>query len=908
MDENLNLQCQQVIAICESIDETVYITDPDTSEILFINQTLRKEFGDVVGKKCYEVLQGLNSPCGFCTNKYIFGENVGKTYIWEFQNRVNGRWYHCIDKAIPWPDGRLVRCEIAIDITGRKQTEETLRESEERFRKILEEGPLGMALVGRDFRFIEANPPFCRMTGYSQEELSKLTFLDITHPEDVNNDAKLSEQLFKGEIPHFKLEKRYITKNKKVIWVGLTASIIRDKYEKPIYGLAMVEDITEKKKTEEDFSLQRERLQLQIDRMPIGCIVWDSNFRVMSWNPAAESIFGFTFQEATGKHPYGFIVPKQAQQQVDEIWGRLLEGDLTANSINENLTKDGRTILCDWTNTPLRKDDGSIIGVLSMVQDITERKRSNEELQRQREELQTIFDSVPAMVFYKDRENRMLKVNSAFAKVMGVSKEEIEGKTCFELWSAEQAKKYFCDDEEVISSGLPKLDIIERLETAKGVRWVCTQKIPYRDKDGNVIGVLGFATDISERKQAEEEKEKLNKEILKSNKKLKQLALRDPHTGLFNHRYFQEVIEREFDRAKRNGNNLSLIMLDLDYFKSINDVYGHIFGDLVLKQLATQIKRMVRGYDIVIRYGGEEFVIICPVTTRSSALVLAQRIMEAINLYTFGNNKNMVKIKLSLAVASYPENHILNGMDLVRLTDQILSKAKESGGNRVYSSLDVEKGKKRASETNIKNAEEVKLLKEKLEKLTKRANQNLIEATFAFAKTIDLKDHYTGEHVEKTVHYATEIASLLGLSKNEIELVKQASILHDLGKIGISEKILLKKSKLTRGELQEVKKHPRIGVEIIRPIHFLHSIVPLILYHHERWDGKGYPYGLKGEEIPVGARIIALADVYQALISDRPYHKAYSEDEAIGIIKNGSGTQFDPHIVITFLRILKQKK
>ena len=200
----------------------------------------------------------------------------------------------------------------------------------------------------------------------------------------------------------------------------------------------------------------------------------------------------------------------------------------------------------------------------------------------------------------------------------------------------------------------------------------------------------------------------------------------------------------------------------------------------------------------------------------------------------------------------------------------------------------------------------VKHLRQKIAKLTKKANQSSVESIFAFAKTIELKDHYTGNHVEKTVYYATEIARLLGLPEPEVKLIERASILHDLGKIGISEKILLKKEALTKKEFEKIKEHPRIGANILRPIQSLHSLAPLILYHHERWDGKGYPSGLKGEEIPVGARIIAIADVYQALISDRPYRKAMSKKEAVNIIKDNRGAQFDPRIVEALLGVLKK--
>jgi HD-GYP domain-containing protein (c-di-GMP phosphodiesterase class II) len=281
--------------------------------------------------------------------------------------------------------------------------------------------------------------------------------------------------------------------------------------------------------------------------------------------------------------------------------------------------------------------------------------------------------------------------------------------------------------------------------------------------------------------------------------------------------------------------------------------------------------------------------------------------LDSLNLYSFGNKKHTVKLKLSISVVSYPEDRIVKGTDLIVLAEHMLNKIKEEGGNKVYSSLDTKKSKVLGTESHDRGAE-VKVLKTRIDKLNKQANQSLIEAIFAFAKTIEVKDHYTGEHVEKTVHYATGVARELGLSKEEAERIKQAAMLHDLGKVGISENILLKKSKLTKKEFEAIKKHPQIGVDIIRPIQFLHAIIPLIFYHHERWDGKGYPSGLKGEDIPIGARIIALADVFQALISDRPYRKAYSKSKAIKIIEEGSGTQFDPQVVTALLKIIKTDK
>ncbi|MEW6171346.1 MAG: HD domain-containing phosphohydrolase, partial [Candidatus Omnitrophota bacterium] len=590
-------------------------------------------------------------------------------------------------------------------------------------------------------------------------------------------------------------------------------------------------------------------------------------------------------------------------------------------------------------------EDQRIMEIISLAIGVEEkRKQAEDELRIHRNNLEELV---------KERTSRIQELNRQTEFILGATKTGLDiidsdfniiyvdpawqkvygspiGKKCYEYFMDRNSE---CPDCGIRKALETKTTIVTE-ETLKkeNNRPIQVTTIPFQDKDGKWL-VAEVNVDITERKKieeqldkyrkhleslvkertgkleleiaqrknTEEDKQELTKELIKTNKKLKQLALKDIHTGLFNHRYLEEIIDLEFHRAKRAYHPLSLILIDIDYFKSINDVYGHKFGDLVLKQFAIHLKKIVRRYDIIIRYGGEEFMILCPGTYRATALILAQRILDNIILENFGDGKYKVKMKLTLAVASYPEDKVVNGMGLVEIVDKIMNKAKEHGGNRIYSSLDIKK-KTEIIGNNIEEKGNVKILKEKLEKITKRANQGLAESIFAFAKTIELKDHYTGEHVEKTVQYTTEIARVLGLSKDEVERIRQAAMVHDLGKIGISEKILLKKAKLTKKEFEVIKKHPQIGVDIIRPIQFLHDIIPLIFYHHERWDGKGYPSGLKGEEIPFGARIIALADVYQALTSNRPYRKAYSKQKALKIIKESSGSQFDPKVVAAFLK------
>lgn len=385
--------------------------------------------------------------------------------------------------------------------------------------------------------------------------------------------------------------------------------------------------------------------------------------------------------------------------------------------------------------------------------------------------------------------------------------------------------------------------------------------------------------------------------------RLKDLSLKDPLTGLYNYRYLRERLSSEFKRAQRYLLPLSIIMVDMDYFKSINDIYGHRYGDVILKDIAQFLVNSARGNDVVVRYGGEEFLILLPDTNKDGVVTFGKRLLEALNEHIFDSKGRKIKLKASMGVSSYPDIDINTESDFLNSVDKALLDAKEKGGNKLsvfklISEKEVENIVKEGGKENVDK------LKEKLSKTENRANQTLLESIYAFAKTIEAKDYYTGEHAENMVSIVIEIGRKLNLSEKEIEDLRRAAIFHDLGKIGIPDKILHKRGKLTKKEFEEIKKHPRIGAEIIRNVHFLNGVVPIVLYHHERFDGLGYSAGLKGEEIPLGARIVAVADVYQALISDRPYRKAYSKKETLKIIKEGIGTQFDPRVVKAFLAVI----
>jgi diguanylate cyclase (GGDEF)-like protein/PAS domain S-box-containing protein len=296
------------------------------------------------------------------------------------------------------------------------------------------------------------------------------------------------------------------------------------------------------------------------------------------------------------------------------------------------------------------------------------------DLQKNREELQTILDASPIMIFFKDRANRFIRVNKALADAAGLPKEKIEGRTVFEIYP-NQAKDYWEDDKEVIASGLPKINIIEPLAAGDGARWVQTDKIPYKDEEGSIVGIIGFAIDITERKRMEEE-------LRESERRFRELSMIDELTQLYNSRYFYIQLKSETERSNRYGQPLTLLLLDLDNFKAFNDAHGHIEGDRVLSRLGQLLKRCLRETDSAYRYGGEEFTIILPMTTGAKGISTAERIRCEFRNEVFSPPPGKeVGMTVSIGLAQYEPREEMRAF--VHRVDQRMYKGKKDGKDRV---------------------------------------------------------------------------------------------------------------------------------------------------------------------------------------------------------------------------------
>ncbi len=360
-------------------------------------------------------------------------------------------------------------------------------------------------------------------------------------------------------------------------------------------------------------------------------------------------------------------------------------------------------------------------------------------------------------------------------------------------------------------------------------------------------------------------------------------AHNDELTGLRNRRSLDELIASEVNRHSRYGGVLSIIILDLDSFKLFNDGYGHLAGDKLLHQLGSVMKKSIRGSDQAFRYGGDEFAILLPNTAIDAALQVSERVRKKI---AADIESGHILITASLGLASWPGDGI-SATEVIAAADGALYLAKRNGGNRSQC----------ASGTLLTLAETT----ETMPSPTEVHDGETLGTIYALAETVDARDHYTRHHSKKAGEYATALAEALNLAPSEITMLETCALLHDIGKVSINDGILNKPGKLTSAEWTAIKTHPQVGVNIASHAPQLAPCLTGILHHHERYDGTGYPGGLKGQDIPLEARILAIADAFAAMTTVRSYSQALSSAEAREELKRGAGTQFDPHLVKVFL-------
>jgi diguanylate cyclase (GGDEF)-like protein/putative nucleotidyltransferase with HDIG domain len=385
-----------------------------------------------------------------------------------------------------------------------------------------------------------------------------------------------------------------------------------------------------------------------------------------------------------------------------------------------------------------------------------------------------------------------------------------------------------------------------------------------------------------------------NTRLQAANRQLAQLATTDELTGLWNRRRFIEMLQRECRRASRSGASLALAMVDVDRFKAVNDTFGHAFGDRVLQAVAAHLGREARATDIVARYGGEEFMVLMPDTSPEEAYSAAERIRRRVAAHPVADEKRSVEVTISVGISGSSPGRRADPETLVRLADETLYAAKQAGRNctRTWTEISRDHEQEVADRT-----EEVVDLERRMAALSLRAKDAFVQSIHGLVQALEARDPYTRHHSDSVTRYAVAIAEQMGMEAENVAVVRRAGRVHDIGKIGVPDALLRKQGQLDGRQRRAMRNHVLIGVHILEQLRFLERELPLVRHHHERWDGKGYPDGISGHAIPIGARILAVADAFDALTSDRPYREAVDVAEAMRTLIEGAGSQFDPEVV-----------
>ncbi len=402
--------------------------------------------------------------------------------------------------------------------------------------------------------------------------------------------------------------------------------------------------------------------------------------------------------------------------------------------------------------------------------------------------------------------------------------------------------------------------------------------------------------------------EKVHSDLETAHELIQKQALTDVLTGLPNHRAVVEQLEKELDRARRYERSFSLLFFDADRFKYVNDTYGHGAGDAVLCQIGERAGSILRGGDTLGRFGGEEFVLLLPETDAEEALVVAERVRATIaNEPMLLEEVSSLHATVSVGVATYPTDGYRE-QELLQQADQAMYIAKRLGRNQVRTALEAVRMSADVELMAILQKEGQREGEEREGSAPERIRESYtVKIICSLMNLLERRDHGMSEHAYAVSDLATSMAQTMGLGQFQVARIGMAALLHDIGKVAIPDLLLLKTGRLTFHERTLLNEHAELGAQILEASPFLHDLMPAVRHHHEYWDGNGYPDQLAQEDIPIEARIIAVAEAYDSMVRDHPYQTHRTSEDAQMELLRCAGTQFDPAIVQVLLTVLTKQ-
>ncbi|MGE5455336.1 MAG: diguanylate cyclase domain-containing protein, partial [Methylocystaceae bacterium] len=495
-----------------------------------------------------------------------------------------------------------------------------------------------------------------------------------------------------------------------------------------------------------------------------------------------------------------------------------------------------------WISSLLYTPEGEVEGIVILGEDVTEREKTAQALTESEAILRQITDNMTDLISRLDLEGKVLYASPSHYTVLGYQVEEMKHLTLADLVHPEDVAASINKLKVALQQGETSRNQ-QRSRHANGTYiWTETVVNPVRE-DGKITGVILSSRDITERKKLEDD--------------LRFLSVHDQLTGLYNRTYFEAEMER---LNSGRYDPVGIVVCDLDGLKLVNDTLGHEAGDRLLISTAAVLKQCFRQSDVVSRVGGDEFAILLPGSNHDQLEMLVYRIYEGVGYYNEDNPDLPLSLSVGMAVR---DNRVTSMRDVYKEADNEMYRLKLNRSKSARSAV-----------------------------------------VHTLMRALEARDFITEGHAERLQELAARMGKKLGLTENTISSLRLLAQFHDIGKVGVPDRILFKVGQLTTEEYNEMKRHCEIGHRIALASPELSSLAGLILKHHEWWNGKGYPEGLRGQDIPLECRILALADAYDAMTNNRPYRLGMLSRDALREIENCAGIQFDPVLADIFIDML----
>ncbi|MBI3762231.1 MAG: PAS domain S-box protein [Chloroflexi bacterium] len=951
---------------------------------------------------------------GKATGRMKVHTRTGETRIWEYNNTLR-------TEGVPAP---IVR-GMARDVTEQLRAEAALRESEARFRALVEQSLTGVALI-REGQFVYVNPRLAEMVGYRPDEMIGLSPVDLVVEADRELVRENLRKRLSGEVMSahyaFRAQRKDGTEIEMEVWGSAMT------YQGRPAVLSTLLDITERKRAEEALSSERNLLRTLIDNTPDFIFVKDTESQFVVNNTAhMRGLKAASQEELLGKTDFDIFPHELAAQYYADEQAVVHSGQPLLNREEPFVDETGQPRWLLTSKIPLRDGAGAVVGLVGISRDITERKRAEEALTAERALLRIVIDNLPHQIYVKDTESRFLLANAAAAFTTGAATvADLIGKTDFDFFPQELAAQYFADEQEIIRSGQPIVDHEEPIvvQTTGEPRWNLITKVPLRDSAGKIIGLVGLNRDITDYRRRERELEAiaivanalrtaptraemlpilLDQTLALAEADGALLAMRDPVTGETVIELGRAGLDRANGRRIPPGEGLAGYAIATGRPYVTNDVRNEpraYWPDLLGDSRAVATVPLIAQGEIIGALMVAHNSLRAEITGDEVRLLTAIGDMAANAIRRATLHEQTERSLERLAALRAIDNAISSSLDL-RVTlniflDQVTVQLRvdaaavlllnphtqilEYAAGRGFRSAAIAQSRLRLGEGhagraalerrtivvgNLPEAESDRLLapilagehfiayfgapliakgqiKGVLEifhrvsltpdpewldflktlggqaaiaidnaQLFDEVQRSNIQLTLAYDATIegwsralDLRDQETEGHTQRVTEMTLKLARAMGIGEAELVHIRRGALLHDIGKMGIPDRILFKNGPLTDGEWAVMRDHPVFAYQMLLPIAYLRPALDIPYCHHEKWDGTGYPRGLKGDTIPLAARIFAVADVWDALRSDRPYREAWPEEKVREYLRQQAGKHFDPNVAQAFLKIV----